>query len=112
MPIAHCRLKSSLRYTPEDLSTLIELWSDDAGIASDEMTITLVSVDQMAGHHYSAMAELYLPTLWSKAEVAALQLGLARALSSVFSLPAEEVIVLTNRVAAGHVVESGAVQEW
>lgn len=112
MPIAHCRLRSSLRYSPENLSALIELWSDYAGIASEEMTVTLVSVDQIAGRHYSAMAELQLPTLWSKAQVADLQLGLARALSHFFALPAAEVIVLTNLVAAGHVVDSGEVQEW
>jgi hypothetical protein len=50
--------------TPPSPQSIVDRWSDRAGIAADEMTVNVLRADQ-AGKAYQATAWLYLPPLWS-----------------------------------------------
>lgn len=111
MPIANCFV-SDTDLSRCDLDDVVRLWSEQAGIAADEMTVNVVATDGQGGRRYRVMAHLDLPSLWSEADVARLQLGLARALSRGLGVELAEVHVITSIVSSGHVVEAGEIQEW
>ena len=91
---------------------LIDLWSQEAGVASEHMTINVIVSDEQLGNKYKIMANLALPTLWSTSDISSIQVGLAKALSKYFIVEINEVHVITNIVASGTVVESGKEIQW
>ena len=109
MPIAHCVVSPACRHSASDV---IALWSTEAGIASDQMTINFIRSEEQVGNSYAVMATLYLPSLWSKDSISSLQLGLARALATYFEISIQEVHVITRVVDSGLVVEGGKEQSW
>lgn len=111
VPIANCFVRGEL--SPSfDVEGLTALWSQESGVDAEQMTINLIPGTRQSGAAYPAMAFLYLPSLWSTEQVGQLQVGLARALSRAFAVPAAEVHVITSVVESGHVVESARTQEW
>ena len=109
MPIANCIVTSGCKDGPSDL---IELWSKEAGISRQHMTINIMASRAQFGNRYDVMATLLLPSMWSGEDISALQTGLARALSQHFALPPEQVHVVTNIVDSGFVVEAGEELSW
>jgi hypothetical protein len=109
MPIATCYIVS----TPDHLDPddIIARWSRRSGIESSEMTINLIPAHQ-GGKRYAAMAWLYLPSLWSGEEVAALSEGLATALADALTVDPSAVQVLTSIVPSGLVIEGGKSVRW
>jgi phenylpyruvate tautomerase PptA (4-oxalocrotonate tautomerase family) len=109
MPIANCFLTRASEKS--DAAAIVAAWSQRSGIDADEMTVNLVDVEQ-GGKAYEVMAWLYLPSLWSDADVAALGEGLAAALADVLHVDASAVQVLTSVVPPGRVVEAGETLHW
>jgi len=109
MPIAELSVVQALAET--DVSSLVAAWSAEAGVDDTHMTVNVASVVQV-GVPKAVIARLYLPTLWSQAQVDALQVGLARACAEVFGVDADGVQVLTFLLPSGRVVEGGAVERW
>jgi hypothetical protein len=110
MPIANC-------FVPDtgpavDAGRVVRAWSAASGVEDTEMTVNLVRTSGQGGRGYAAMAWLYLPTLWSAADVDALQRGLAGALGEVLDAPPDTVTVLTTMLASGTVVEGGEILRW
>lgn len=112
MPIANCFILSSLNTTSVDESELVSSWTSTSTISSDEMTVNLIEVNKQVGKSYSIIAQLLLPSIWPRAEVSSLQTGLAQALSQCYKVPFEQVIVITNIIESGMVVESGREINW
>ena len=111
MPIANCFVRDDLP-AEADIDALTAIWSDESGVDRQHMTINLIAGTRQAGAPYRVMAFLYLPTLWTSEQVRQLQVGLAKALSRGFAVPAIEVQVITALVESGHVVEDGKTQDW
>lgn len=109
MPIANCIVTSECMSSDTDL---IELWSKESGQSSESMTVNILFSAQQLGNKYRVMATLHLPSLWSESAISSLQLGLAQALSTHYSLPLDEVFVITNIVESGRVVEAGKEERW
>ena len=109
MPIANCFFVSA-RDEPH-AETIVTAWSHRAAIDADEMTVNVVHAHQ-GGRQYAVMAWLYLPSLWSEEEVAALSEGLAAALADVSRVQPSAVQVLTTIVTSGSVVEAGKTLRW
>ena len=76
------------------------------------MTVNIVLSTEQFGNPYDIMANLYLPSLWSKQDVALLQTGLAKALASYFEAPLNSVFVMTSILDSGQVVENGEQVVW
>jgi hypothetical protein len=112
MPIANCYILSSLDTISVDESELISLWASKSNISSDEMTVNLIEVNKQVGKKYSVVAQLLLPSMWSRPKVSSLQTSLANAFSQCYKVPLEQVIVTTNIVESGLVVESGREVNW
>jgi hypothetical protein len=112
MPIANCHISIDFETKPDNTSRLIELWADNSIQSSDEMTVNLISVNQQHGKQYQILAQLLLPSIWSKPDVSLLQTGLAKALSIYFQIPINEVFVATSIVESGFVVDSGKEVRW
>ena len=111
MPIANCFVHDEL--PPQlEIDALTAVWSEEAGIGSEQMTITVIAGTRQTGVPYRVMAFLYLPSLWSSEQVRRLQVGLATALSRGFAVAPAEVQVITSIVESGHVVEGGQTQDW
>ncbi len=109
MPIANCFFASA-RENP-DADAIVMAWSNHSGIDAGEMTVNVVHTHQ-GGKRYAVMAWLYLPSLWSEDEVAALSEGLSAALADVSHVPPSGVQVLTSIVTSGSVVEAGKTLHW
>jgi hypothetical protein len=110
VPIANCFVRDELPAHVED-GALTELWSEESGIGSEQMTINVIRTRQY-GAPFRAMAFLYLPSLWSSEQVRQLQTGLARALGRGFALAPADIQVITSIVESGQVVEGGETQDW
>jgi hypothetical protein len=111
VPIANCFVHDDV--TPGlEIDALTTLWSEESGVGSEQMTINVIAGTRQAGVPYRVMAFLYLPTVWSAVQVRQLQVGLARALSRGFVVPAAEVQVITTIVESEYVVEGGEIQDW
>lgn len=109
MPIANCVITLECA---RGNGSLIELWSSNSGISAEHMTVNIITSSEQLGHKYKVMANLALPSIWSASEVSLLQLGLANALSSYFSVALYEVHVITNIITSGRVVEAGQELKW
>ncbi len=109
MPIANCIISSACQAGRGDL---IALWANTAGQAAEHMTINIIEASQQFGNAYPIMATLYLPSLWPPAAISSLQIGLAKSLAEYYSLPIEQVHVVTQIVSAGLVVENGEQESW
>lgn len=94
------------------LPSIIDLWSEQAGVTAEEMAVNFVAVDQQQGRGYKIMANHYLPSIWSSSSVSSLQLGLAKAPALYFDKPWAEVMVITTMIESGLVVEAGEIQHW
>ncbi len=109
MPIANCFFASAS--DSPNAATIVTAWSDRSGIDATEMTVNVIHAEQ-GGKRYAVTAWLYLPSLWSEHEVAALGEGLAAALADVAHVPPSAVQVLTSIVTSGSVVDGGRTLRW
>lgn len=119
MPIANCILSPlcpsrPAAGEPERVDDLIHLWAThaDRAHALSEMTVNVYHAHAQLGKQYRIMAHLLLPSIWSKEDVSALQLGLARALADYYAIAVDEVMVTTNILHSGLVVENGEEIRW
>jgi len=109
MPIANCIITSECQ---ESKYNLIDCWASESGQSSEHMTVNIITSTQQLGKKYSAMATLFLPSLWSDSAVSSLQIGLAKALAKTYGLSLDDVNVITSIVGSGFVVESGKQEKW
>ena len=109
MPIANCFVASP----PDepDPEAIVTAWSTRSGIDANEMTVNVVQ-GQQGGKRYAVIAWLYLPSLWSEADVVALSEGLAAALEEALRVPPRAVQVLTSIITSGFVVDAGKTLRW
>ena len=109
MPIANCFVTSN---TQPGTKNLVELWAEECGKSSEQMTINIMYSHQQMGNQYAVMANLLLPSIWSSPDISSLQTGLARALAKHFRLNLSEVHVATTIISSGRVVENGEEVHW
>ncbi|NVK42733.1 MAG: hypothetical protein HWE39_15940 [Oceanospirillaceae bacterium] len=109
MPIANCWVHPNCDAKCEDL---IALWSKFSGQSSEHMTVNICQMQQQFGHAYQVTATLILPTLWQSDSISLLQLGLAKALIKYYGLKAKDVMVITQLVESGCVVEGENELNW
>lgn len=112
MPIANCFVSPLYKSGLSNGNRLIDIWSKESGKPSDEMTINIIHVNEQVGKQYSVIANLVLPSIWSSDDITKLQIGLAHALSKFFEIHLSEILVDTNIVNTGMVVESGKEVQW
>ncbi|WP_146171277.1 hypothetical protein [Saccharospirillum sp. MSK14-1] len=72
--------------------------------------MNIITAQQQCGKSYPIIATLCLPSVWSTALVDQLQVGLAQALAVYFDQSLSDILVMTQIVQSGHVVEAGQVQ--
>ena len=112
MPIANCIITSKCQNNTDSACNLIELWSNESKISSEYMTINIINSTEQLGKKYEIMVTLMLPSTWSKADTTSLQLGLAKALTLHYNVSLDDVLISTNFVKSGMVVESGKEVKW
>lgn len=112
MPIAICSIAPDLQLPHSEELNLVELWALAAGVAAEEMTINLQMASRQFGKQSAVIADLRLPSLWSADSVGAIQLGLSQALCAYFSVDPAKVLVTTQIVDSGLVVENGQIETW
>jgi len=113
MPIANCYLDPLvLSSINSNKGALIDTWAVESGIKADQMTINIIAYSEQAGRQYQAIANLYLPSLWSEENVSSIQVGLARSIAAVGGVTPDKIMVMTQIIASGHVVENGGVVTW
>ncbi|GHA16139.1 hypothetical protein GCM10008090_27420 [Arenicella chitinivorans] len=108
MPIANCVISPSC---PDGQGDLIAQWSRASRQSADHMTVNLIKAHQQ-GQPYAVVATLYLPSIWSSSAIIRLQEGLALALTQYYAIAASDVIVLTQILDSGRVVEDAESVFW
>lgn len=109
MPIVNCFISPDCKQGTGDL---IALWADESNQSSRHMTINMIKTHEQVGNAYKIVANLFLPSLWSATDISSLQTGLCKALSQYFILAVDDIIVITQIIDSGHVVENGQVVQW
>lgn len=109
MPIANCFVTQDC---PPGAGDIIKFWAHESGISSDHMTVNIIPGSQQFGNKYLVMANLLLPSIWSKSDISKIQAGLSRALAKYFNITLAQVHVVTNIVHSGMVVEAGQEITW
>ena len=112
MPIANCFVAKRRYQDAKGSQPLVDLWALESGKTSEHMTVNIIACTEQQCVAYEVMANLFLPSLWSKRDVNLLQTGLAKALAQYFNVTANGVHVITYMVDSGLVVENGALVEW
>ncbi len=112
MPIANCFVTRSAFQKASSPKNLISLWANESGKSADQMTINIIEIAEQLGRAYAVVANLYLPSLWSKQDLDLLQTGLAKALTNYFNIGINDVHIITHTVESGTVVENGVIVEW
>ncbi len=112
MPIANCLVAKKRYHAGKSSESLVELWATKSGMSSEHMTINIIESKGQQGNAYDVMANLYLPSVWSKRDVDFLQIGLAKTLAEYFNVGVNRVHVMTHIVVSGMVVENGELVEW
>ena len=112
MPIASCQVSKKCFERRSDTIDPIRLWADISGKSAEHMTISISCTDVGFGKTYDVLAQLLLPDVWSQDDIASLQVSLAKALASYFSISVNSVFVATTIVNSGNVVEDGEIQHW
>ena len=112
VPIANVYISAQLAEDTESVDRLIAGWSSHAGVSGEHMTINLIVRHAQVGSPFEIMAFLFLPTLWSDAQVESLQHGLARSLSDVYATDLASIQIVTLPVASGHAVTGGQTDSW
>lgn len=112
MPIANCIVSPSRCSQAGDADGLVVLWARESGKSPEHMTVNIVERRAQVGSAYEVMATLWLPSLWSQADVDSLQVGLARALAAHFGVGLGSVHIITRIIEPGLVVEDGETLSW
>lgn len=112
MPIANCIITNDCSRSADSSKDLITLWANEADISSEHMTINITESEVQHGKKYAVMANLLLPSIWSRTDISKLQMGLAKALTLHFNVSLQEVLVSTSIVKSGMVVEEGEEIKW
>ncbi|MCV2885935.1 hypothetical protein OE749_14680 [Aestuariibacter sp. AA17] len=95
-----------------EIAKLIPLWSSLSGVRETHLTVNIIPNVQQYGQPYDVMVNLYLPSMWSNSQVAAIQLGLANALSTSLKRPISDIHIISTIVDTGLVVEDGHMITW
>ncbi|MEO9476005.1 MAG: hypothetical protein ABJG41_10735 [Cyclobacteriaceae bacterium] len=111
MPIANCYLKEKY-FDQSVFDALTEGWSIEIGVALDDITINWIVVNGQSGQSHEAMIHLYLPTIWSAADVAKIQLSLSKLIAKHFALKPDQINIMTSMIPSGQVVSNGIIENW
>lgn len=112
MPIAHCVVSKNIEGKISAHEELIDIWCNETGIESSDVTVFITFCDEIKGKHYDVLSHLYLPTIWPIEKRTEIEIGLAKALSTYFNTSVKNIIVILSTVQSGEVVENGEVIEW
>ena len=112
MPIAHCVLAPEINVEQTSSASLVSCWAQYANVDEQQMTINLLSCHQQIGQAYAVIATLLLPSLWQQEAINRLQLGLAKALAECLKQPVERILVITQIIESGRVVDNGQLLSW
>lgn len=88
MPIANCIITPEWQVRASRSTDLMELWANQS---SEHMTVNIVTGHQQYGKQYSVMANLLLLSLYLRADISLLQLGLAKALALYYKLALSDI---------------------
>ena len=112
MPIANCIISLDQPKQLDISDEIIELWGKYSGKDTSEMTVMISHSDEQLGKAYSAICCLYLPNVWSRESVSALQVGLANALADCLAVELSDIMIMTSMIESGFVVEKGREVKW
>jgi len=112
MPVANCIITSDCNKYADSSRDLITLWANESNVSQEHMTINITVNEAQHGKKYAVMANLLLPSFWSKEDISIIQLGLAKALSYHFNLSPQDVFIATSIINSGMVVEEGQEIKW
>lgn len=110
MPIAFCYF--TIPVDKLDFPGLTADWSKEIQVNQQDITLHAISHFQQYGQPYGVMVNLFLPTLWSAADVANIQLALLKMLVKYTRLPEKDIFIMTSLIQSGHVVEQGKITRW
>lgn len=109
MPIANCIIAPELKGKGNDLVTM---WSHESSKAAEQMTVNIIRREQQYGNKYDIIVDLWLLSLWPESDISDIQLGLARALSKHFDVTPDQILIMTQPLTSGHVVEGDLELDW
>lgn len=110
MPVAVCYSKTVI--STNDLEKVVDEWSELAGVAREDVSITMVNDFIRAGKDYTVVVNLFLPSLWKKNEVIIIEKGFLELLSKYMKIKKEEIFIMTLIIQSQHVIDNGDVVSW
>ena len=111
MPVASCVLAPELALVGR-AEDLLLAWSNQAGVDQSLLTLDICRAEQRLGKSYLIITTLFLPSAWSPSQVNTIQLALAKTLAIYFQIELSDVLVITQVIQSGLVVEHGQLVVW
>ncbi|MTI20695.1 hypothetical protein E1176_06650 [Fulvivirga sp. RKSG066] len=109
MPIVHCIISDVDKPVEEYLANT---FATKIGVDPNEVTISLLPAYRQYGGQYKILAHLYLPDLWQPNQVDDMQQALLDVLVSGFKVDSKEILILTQLLKSGRVIDRGKVVNW
>lgn len=111
MPIANCYIRKELS-EKVDFSQLIKEWAHALKIRESDITLNVLSDFKQFGQQYPAMINLFLPSLWSEADIEKIQRTLSEMLQKHLEIGSSQLFIMTSIIESGHVFSEGKVERW
>ncbi len=111
MPIANCYIKSKISKNP-DFEDICREWASLIGVDPKDITINVIRDFEQYGQKYVLMIDLFLPSLWSEANVERIQKSLSELMSKHLRIEESEIFIKTLIIKSGHVFSNGKSENW
>lgn len=111
MPIANCYINSKISKNLifEDICGE---WASLIGVDPKDISINIIRDFEQYGQNYALMIDLFLPSLWSEADVQRIQKSLSGLMSKHLKVEEREIFIKTLIIASGHVFSNGKSENW
>ncbi len=109
MPIAHCSIRKELS-EKADFSKLVKEWALSLQISETDITLNVIADYKQFGQQYPAMINLFLPSLWSKADIEKIQRTLSELLQKHLKIESDQLFIMTSIIESGHVLSEGKIE--
>lgn len=111
MPIANCFIQGSLVRTA-DFKKLVSEWSSSINIDEKDITLNVISDHEQYGQNYATLISLYLPSLWSSADVENIQKSLSDLFVKHLQVSPNDIFIMTSIIESGKVFTNGKTEKW
>ncbi len=111
MPIANCYIHNEISRNA-DFQQMVSEWAENLQISETDITLNVITDFKQFGKDYTVMVNLFLPSLWSEADIEKIQQSLSGLIQKHLKIDSDQIFLMTTIIESGHVFTEGKVERW